>query len=669
MSDYAISAVGGLAPVEPAPHSHEIPEPAELQALFHQESQATRRKAARPGLYIAVIIYLLFAAADILLVPDVAFYTIAARLVVGVAALVTLEALLRFEAPTQWLDVTCAGAIILGYVGWLIPTAMSSNQESVAYYMVFGTIFMMSANLFFTFRFRFSVATSTIILLILYGVNYFIPSTTTYKLVFGAFYISCFIFTTYINFKLNRERYNVFLNALEARIQHREATEKGLALLRLSRTDPLTGLENRRAVDDRLRELWDGWCQHGTAFAVLLVDVDFFKRFNDHYGHQEGDRCLTLVADRVRRIAEAHRASIGRYGGEEFIVLSPRSSPEHVASLSQEICRAVEGLGIIHDERRDGTQLVTVSVGAAYTRGEAGTKLERVIQEADSALYLAKASGRNCAHLFDPNDPQSSDESENIAAVLRIAIERRLVSLVFQPIVSLRSDKMEAMEALMRLSLPDGTSVPPGMFIPAAERTGMILELGHWAIRTACRQLASNEHIQTISVNVSPVQLKAPGFAASVAAALGDVGVPGNRLAFEITEGLEMEMHSDVLRCISDLKLLGIKIWLDDFGTGFAGLSWLRLIDFDVVKIDRSFLHDCLTPRGQTMFQDIVGLLRNRGPKILVEGVESEEQMKLLRIRGIDLAQGFHVGRPAQADSFGSFLSTPKRLAASGSPS
>ncbi|MCV0395764.1 MAG: EAL domain-containing protein [Rhizobiaceae bacterium] len=645
-----------------------MPEPAELRALFHKESQAARRKAARPGLYIAVIIYLLFAFADILLVPDVAFYTIAARLVVGVTALVTLETLLRVEAPTQWLDVTCAGAIIFGYVGWLIPTAMSSNQESVAYYMVFGTIFMMSANLFFTFRFRFSVATSTIILLILYTVNYFIPSTTTYKLVFGAFYISCFIFTTYINFKLNRERYNVFLNALEARNQHREATERGRALLRLSRTDPLTELENRRAIDERLRELWNGWRQHGTAFAVLLVDVDFFKRFNDHYGHQEGDRCLTKVADRVRRIAEEHRASIGRYGGEEFIILSPLYSPEHVASLSQEICRAVEGLGIIHDERRDGTQLVTVSVGATYTRSEAGTKLERVIQEADSALYLAKASGRNCARLFDPNDPQSSDESENIAAVLRIAIERGLVSLVFQPIVSLRSGKVEAMEALMRLSMPDGTSVPPSMFIPAAERTGMILELGQWAIRTACLQLASNEHIRTISVNVSPVQLKAPGFAASVAAALGDAGVPGNRLAFEITEGLEMEMHSDVLRCISDLKLLGIKIWLDDFGTGFAGLSWLRLIDFDVVKIDRSFLHDCLTPRGKAMFQDIVGLLRNRGPKILVEGVESEEQMELLRIRGIDLAQGFYVGRPARADSFGSLLSAPKRRAAAGCP-
>ncbi len=667
MSDYAISALGDLAPVEPAIEAQELPEATELRRLFHEESQAARRSAARPGLYIAVVVYLLFAFADILLVPDVAFYTISARLAVGVTALVTLEALLRFDARTEWLDATCAGAIILGYIGWLLPTAASANHESVAYYMVFGTIFMMSANLFFTFRFRFSVVTSLVILLILYTVNYWVPSSSNYKLVFGAFYISCFVFTSYINWKLNRERYNVFLNALEARNQHREATERGKALLRLSRTDPLTGLENRRAVDERLRDLWSAWQLHGNTFAVLLIDVDFFKRFNDHYGHQEGDRCLTLVADGLRRLVERRNASIGRYGGEEFIVLSPLKTLEDVAGLSEEIRGTVEALEITHNERRDGTQVVTVSVGAAFTRDQAGTKLEKIIHEADRALYLAKANGRNCARLFDPNDPQSSDESENIAALLKVAVERDLVSLVFQPILDVRSGQVVALEALMRLSMLDGTAVPPSLFIPVAERTGAVLELGRWAIRTACHELMSDEHIRTISVNVSPVQLKAPGFAASVAAALGEAGVTGSRLAFEITEGLEMEMHSDVLRCISDLKLLGIKIWLDDFGTGFAGLSWLRLIDFDMVKVDRSFLHDCVTPRGRAMFQDIVGLLRNRGPKILVEGVESEEQMELLRKLDIDQAQGFHVGRPARADSFRSFFPAPRRQKVLGS--
>jgi EAL domain-containing protein (putative c-di-GMP-specific phosphodiesterase class I) len=198
----------------------------------------------------------------------------------------------------------------------------------------------------------------------------------------------------------------------------------------------------------------------------------------------------------------------------------------------------------------------------------------------------------------------------------------------------------------------DGTEVPPSLFIPVAERTGAIVDLGRWAIRTVCRELLADKHVRVVSVNVSPVQLKTPGFAASVAAILGETGVSGSSLAFEITEGLEMEMHADILRCITDLKLLGVKIWLDDFGTGFAGLSWLRLIDFDTVKIDRSFLHDSGTQRGKAMLRDIIGLVRNRGPKLLVEGVESDHQMALMREFGIEQVQGYHIGRPASAENF-----------------
>jgi EAL domain-containing protein (putative c-di-GMP-specific phosphodiesterase class I) len=223
---------------------------------------------------------------------------------------------------------------------------------------------------------------------------------------------------------------------------------------------------------------------------------------------------------------------------------------------------------------------------------------------------------------------------------------------VYQPILDMASGQVEAVEALMRLKTLDGTAVPPSLFIPVAERTGAILELGRWAIRTACQELLADNRIGVVSVNVSPIQLKTPGFASSVAAILGETGVSGSRLAFEITEGLEMEMYSNVLRCISDLKLLGIRIWLDDFGTGFAGLSWLRLIDFDTVKSDRSFLHDCGDPKGRAMLQDIIGLVRNRGPKILVEGVESEEQLALMREFGIDQAQGYHIGWPAPVERF-----------------
>jgi diguanylate cyclase (GGDEF)-like protein len=632
-----------------------------LLALYRKEGEDARRHLVRTGVWMGVFVYVLFSVTDILVIPDVAFYAIIARFAVSAATALVIEVMCRRNVGMEWLDRVCAAALVSAYAGWLYPTMYSALTLNLSYYLIFGAIFMMSANLFFRFHFSLSVLTSGMILAIFFVALYYFPAGPLYKFTFGAFYVSCFAFTSYVNWNLNQERFNVFLNALEAKNQHKEATDRGRALLRLSRTDPLTGLENRRAVDEKLRDYWSDWQRLGSSFAAILIDVDFFKRFNDCYGHQEGDRCLVLVAAALGETIKRYNGSIGRYGGEEFIVLVRMDRRDQVMAFAEVIRRTVEDLGLMHEQRRDGTSIVTVSVGAAFTRHQTGAKLEKIIHEADRALYGAKASGRNCARLFDPNDPQSSDESENIAALLKIAINQDLVSLVYQPIQNVASGRLEAVEALMRLRMLDGTFVPPSLFIPVAERTGAILELGRWAVRTVCRDILVDNHIQVASVNVSPIQLKTPGFAASIAAILGETGVAGSRLAFEITEGLEMEMHSDILRCISDLKLLGIRIWLDDFGTGFAGLSWLRLIDFDTVKIDRSFLHDSGVPKGRAMLQDIIGLVRNRGHKILVEGVESDEQMTLMREFGIDQVQGFHVGRPAAADTFRTNTAISKR--------
>jgi len=625
----------------------------QLRRLYEVNDEAGRKRATRQGLWIAVIVYILFSTNDLLLIPDVAGSAIAARVMLGTLALIVLETQIYMNVGIKWLDATSAAALVLGFAVWLIPAVHTSHAQSLSYFMVFGTIFMMGANLFFSFRFRLSVmASSAVLMTFLLSLTAFWPGDM-YVLAFGTFYISCFVFTSYVNWKLNRERFNVFLNAQEARTQQKEATLRGEALLRMSSTDYLTGLENRRAVDERLKNYWNGWRNDGTGFAAILADVDFFKKYNDAYGHQEGDRCLTEVASAIRDAIEPFQGSIGRYGGEEFIILSPVSDRQGVIALAETIRQTVEKLGILHEERRDGTAIVTVSVGGAFTREHIGAKLEKIIHEADRALYSAKAIGRNCVRVFDPADPESSDESENIAALLKIAIKQDLVSLVYQPILDLTpSRQIASVEALMRLTTLDDIAIPPSLFIPIAERTGTILDLGRWALRTVCTDLLVDNHVECASVNVSPIQLKTPGFAASVAAVLYETGISGNRLAFEITEGLEMEMHSDVLRCISDLKTLGIRIWLDDFGTGFAGLSWLRLIEFDTVKIDRSFLHDSNTLRGRTMLKDIISLIRHRGPKILVEGVETEDQLQLLRDLKIDAVQGYHVGRPVPRESF-----------------
>ena len=626
---------------------------AEVVKLHQNQTEPERIAAARHGLWVAVIVYLCFSVLDHLLVPDVARTLLSSRLAIGALALVALETQMFLGPKARLIDLTCALALVAGYAGWLFPAATTEFVANLRYYMVFGAIFMMGANLFFGLRFLLSMTTSASVLaLFLWVVIKIFGAETSYIIALGTFYVTCFVFTSYVNWRLNKERYNVFLNALEARKQNREAVERGKALLRLSNTDYLTGVENRRAIDQRLRDHWAGWQNAGTAFAAILVDVDFFKKYNDYYGHQAGDHCLVLVANALKTALIPFNASLGRYGGEEFIVLAPTSSRDDVAQLAETIRQTVEKMALIHDQRKDGMNVVTVSVGAAFTRARFGPRLEKIITEADRALYSAKANGRNCVRLFDPNDPQSGDDSEHIAALLRVAVANDLVSLVYQPILNLNTGEIDGAEALMRLKLLDGTPVPPSVFIPIAERTGSILDLGLWTLRQACQEILVPGHAPVVSVNVSPIQLKTRGFAAAVAEILIDTGVDGQHVAFEITEGINMDRQSDILRCIKDLENMGIRIWLDDFGTGFAGLSWLRLFNFDTVKIDRSFLQDSDTPKGRSMLRDIIALVRNRGHRILVEGIETEEQLNLMRQFEIDHVQGFFIGRPATLDVF-----------------
>ncbi|WHO72950.1 bifunctional diguanylate cyclase/phosphodiesterase [Rhizobium sp. BT03] len=626
--------------------------PEQLRLLYKQESESGRTSATRKGLWIAVATYLAYSFTDYLFIGDVVRYTIAGRLAVGVTALCMLELLLYCKAKADTIDMAAAVSVLAAYLVWLLTGQMTTIRDAFSYYMVFGAIFMMSVNLFFSFRFPVALAASATNVLIFIGALYlFVPMLLLHKLILGAFCISCFIFTSYVNLQLNRERYKVFLNALEASLQQAAADERGKALLHLSNTDSLTGLENRRAIDQRLRDHWQRWQDHRARFAVLLIDVDYFKRYNDCYGHQEGDRCLVAVSELLQSVASSWGAVIGRYGGEEFLVVTPMPSLERATELAEAMCAAVRALAWPHEHRRDGTTVITVSVGLSYTRDQT-KQVDKVIHEADRALYAAKATGRNSLVVFDPDDPHCSDDSEDIATTLKIALEHGLVSLVYQPIRNVQTGKTDAVEALMRLRMLDGTPVAPAIFIPVAERTGSIIELGRWAIRTVCRDLLATDLVQVASVNVSPIELKMPGFASYVAATLAEFGVTGARLAFEITEGMELEIDQDVVRCISDLRKLGAQVWLDDFGTGFAGLSWLRLIEFDTIKIDRSFLHDCSTERGKRMLLDIISLLRNRGVRILIEGVETIEHQRLMQQYGINQLQGYYIGRPAPAAQF-----------------
>jgi diguanylate cyclase (GGDEF)-like protein len=626
---------------------------AEIVKLYKDQTENQRITAARHGMWVAITVYMLFSIMDLYVVPDVAFVTILSRAIVAILLFAALEIQIFIGPKADFIDATCALSVLLGYAAWFYPALTTHNTENLRLYMVFGSIFMMGSNLFFGLRVILSITTSVSVLLLFLLATYSTFKNDTYYIViFGTFYISCFLFTSYVNWRLNRERFHVYVNALEAKKQTREATERGKALLRLSNTDYLTGVDNRRAIDQRLRDSWSEWQNDAIGFGVILVDVDFFKKYNDFYGHQAGDHCLVLVANTLKNALLPYNASLGRYGGEEFIVVAPTANREDVTQLADVIRKTVEDMALSHDQRKDGLSIVTVSVGAAFTREQLDSRLEKIITEADRALYSAKANGRNCVRVFDPADPLTGDDNEHIAALLRVAISNSLVSLVYQPIINIKTGQVDAAEALMRLKLLDGTPVSPVVFIPIAERTGSILDLGLWTIRQACNDILVAGAAPTVSVNVSPIQLKTKGFAASVAKILAETGVDGHRLAFEITEGINMDRQSVILRCIKDLEAQGIRIWLDDFGTGFAGLSWLRLFNFNTVKVDRSFLQDCDTDKGRSLLRDIISLLRHRGHKILVEGIETEEQLKLMHQLKIDYVQGYYLGRPAPVEVF-----------------
>ena len=629
-----------------------------LQGLYDDDREGWRQRNARVSAHIAGLVYFIFAFTDYILVRDVFTENLTARFIIGAIYIIGIEFLYRYNARSIITESYCALATLLAYISWLLISSRSLEFNNMSYYIMFGIIFMLGQNVFFKCRFSIAASSSlTVLVIALVDVGIYRYIDFAYFSVVSSLFISTFVLTLFVNANLNKERYLVFLNSARAEIRRSQAIERGEALLRLSTTDALTGLANRRAVDDELRAYWREWQAHETSFSVILVDVDFFKLYNDCYGHQEGDKCLVAVADAMAKAAAKNGYMVGRFGGEEFILVAPTRDREHVREIAELIRGAVESLNIPHEQRPDGSSLVTVSVGAAITQNDPGTRVERLITEADRALYEAKRNNRNCISVFDHDNPNKIDSDENVAETLRLAISNNLINMVYQPVVAANSGEIVGAEALMRLRTLSGKAVSPAVFIPMSERMGIIGKLGEWAIRAACREILADGKIRLVSVNVSPIQLKAPNFPSKVADILKEYSIEPSRLAIEITESTPIEGQTEILQSIRGLKMLGVELWLDDFGTGFAGLSSVREIQFDYIKIDRSFLHATVTHKGNKLFESIVQLVRESGCKVIAEGIESEHQRTLCISHGIDLLQGFHLGRPISAELFNSLIS------------
>ncbi|HEU4351293.1 MAG TPA: EAL domain-containing protein [Burkholderiales bacterium] len=413
--------------------------------------------------------------------------------------------------------------------------------------------------------------------------------------------------------------------------------------------DPLTGLPNRRLLEDRLRQALALSHRNRKASAVMFVDLDRFKTINDSLGHAVGDTLLKEVASRlVRQLREGD--TICRIGGDEFVVVLPevkRSSD--VAHVAQKVIEQLSRPVIVEEREL----LVTCSIGIAVYPDD-GRNAETLIRNADAAMYHAKELGRANYQFFTEQMNQAASRRLQLENDLRRALGKDELRLHYQPIVEIASGRVAAHEALARWQHPERGLVLPGEFIQLAEETGIILKIGEWLLGEACRwsTFIGTERGLQIAVNLSARQFNDPQLPHMVARALRATGLPPRLLELEITESTAMQQTDITLSTLKRLKALGVSIAIDDFGTGYSSLSYLRRFPVDKVKIDRSFVSEVPPNHDHgAIISAIVALAHALQIRVVAEGVETEAQRAFLTSCGCDFIQGDLVGPPADANS------------------
>jgi diguanylate cyclase (GGDEF)-like protein/PAS domain S-box-containing protein len=435
-----------------------------------------------------------------------------------------------------------------------------------------------------------------------------------------------------------------FRDITEQRKAERERKLAQQRIAHMARHDALTGLPNRADFRDRL-DLALAQIRAGGRIAVLYLDLDGFKSVNDSFGHPVGDALLCQVAGRLRN-GVRNADTVARLGGDEFAVI--QAAPRDGKDATTLAKRLIAIIGEPYE--LDGQQVVVgASLGIALAP-EDGVGADELIQRADLALYAAKAAGRGTHRFFERHMDQGLRDRQTLKADLRTALADSLFKLHYQPSVDLRTDRITCFEALLRWPHPQRGLIPPSEFIPVAEEAGLILPIGEWVLREACREAAAWPEAIGVAVNLSPVQFRCRELVGIVADALAQAGLAARRLELEITESVLLQDSESNLGQLRDLKRLGIRIAMDDFGTGYSSLCYLRRFPFDKVKIDRSFVSDLPEQSDSAaIVHAVIGLGRSLGITTTAEGVETRPQLDLLRIEGCDQAQGYLFSRPVPA--------------------
>ncbi|MCS3448734.1 MULTISPECIES: putative bifunctional diguanylate cyclase/phosphodiesterase [Bradyrhizobium] len=441
-------------------------------------------------------------------------------------------------------------------------------------------------------------------------------------------------------------------------ITERTRTENKIA--HMAHYDALTDLPNRVLFRERLERALRA-IRPDQQLAVMYIDIDEFKAVNDALGHQIGDELLRAIADRLRTcVGDTDVAA--RLGGDEFAVIQTvvrdqTETMQLLAAIYQAIRRPIDCSG----------HLITTdaSIGIAVAPAD-GLDIDQLLRNADLALYGAKSDGRRTYRFFETGMDARAKARRSLELELRQAIADGSFELHYQPLLHLEEGQVSCCEALVRWRHPERGTISPADFIPIAEDTGLINDLGHWVLNTACREAMNwPEHVH-VAVNVSPIQFKSQTLALNVAAALSATGLAPSRLELEITEAVLIRDDEAALDILHQLRELGVRIALDDFGTGYSSLSYLQRFPFDKIKIDRAFIKDLAgTGASSTIVQAVVNIAAASDMTTTAEGVETEQQRNLLRILGCTEMQGYLFSRPVSSAEIRKLLSSYRETAVS----
>jgi diguanylate cyclase (GGDEF)-like protein/PAS domain S-box-containing protein len=414
----------------------------------------------------------------------------------------------------------------------------------------------------------------------------------------------------------------------EARIKH------------LAHHDPLTNLPNRASFNAHFAEAIDRASAMGGSFAALCIDLDRFKEINDIFGHSVGDAFLCQVAARMREVTG--NAFVARLGGDEFTIILPgNGQAEFAAIFADRLLEAMSAEFEIEGQRlRAG-----LSIGIAVYPTD-GTTAVALLSNADTALYRAKVDGRGTIRFFEPEMDKQLRERHAVQQDLQSAIAQGQLELYYQPQATI-DGAVIGFEALLRWQHPKRGFVPPMTFIPIAEESGLIVQIGEWVLREACREAAAWPMPLQLAVNLSPVQFRHGDLPKLVHTILLETGLAAGRLELEITEGVLIEDFTRTVSILRRVKALGVRIAMDDFGTGYSSLSYLQSFPFDKIKIDQSFISNLdRNSQSEAIVRAVVSLAHGLGVPVIAEGVETSTQLDFLTRETVDEVQGYLLGRP-----------------------